>query len=170
MGTQSASEALGRGLHMNAARWRVYMSTLLFALWGCSSSQGFGSPGRSALVRAQPGDTVYVIEHDVLAARVPQFEQFVDSVLRPAWQRTAATDPGRLRILRQTRILRPVAPNDDGNYTYTFLLDPVVAGQAYNVLELLREVYPEEEAKQRYARFTETWARDFRSRAFVQGR
>jgi hypothetical protein len=120
--------------------------------------------------RAQAGDTVYVIEHYVRAERRQQFEEFVETVLWPAFQRSAARKPARGRALRQTRMWRPAAPNEDGTYTYTFVLDPVVSGESYNVLELLRETYPEEEAKQHYARFTDTWARDFTSRPFIQGR
>jgi hypothetical protein len=62
-----------------------------------------------------------------------------------------------------------VAPNADGTLTFTFVLDPVVQGESYNVLDILREAYTTPgEAEQQYARFTETWARDFTARPFVQ--
>lgn len=156
---------------MSTPQLAAFGAALLLSLAACGLTSGPGSPGGAgSRARAQPGDTVYLVEHYVRPERRQEFEAFVDGVLWPAFQRSMATNPARRRVLRQLRLLRPVAPNDDGTYTYTFVLDPVVSGESYSVLDLLREVYPEEEAKQHYGRFTETWARDFTSRPFIQGR
>jgi hypothetical protein len=151
--------------------------TLLLLSLGACASGGRATPpgptggqpprGAAPVSRAQQGDTVYVVEHYVRPERRQQFEDFVNTILWPAFQKTAAQKPARGRVVRQTRMLRPMSANDDGTFTYTFLLDPVVAGESYNVYDVLREVYSEEEARQEYGRFTETWARDFTSRTFV---
>jgi hypothetical protein len=151
---------------------------LVLSLVACAAKQDAGSSPASAgqrpggvapaVTRAQAGDTVYLVEHYVRPESRQQFEEFVDGVLWPAFQRAAATNAVRGRMLQQSRLLRPVTPNDDGTYTYTFILDPLVTGESYSVLDLLREVHPEEAAKQHYERFTETWARDFTSRPFIQ--
>ena len=161
-------------LKLPTPRRHACLTALLLALGACAS--GPSTPGRatpsgawSARGRAQPGDTVYLVEHYVRADRRQQFEEFVTRVLWPAFQRTAANNRARARVLQQTRLLRPITANDDGTYTYTFVLDPVVSGESYSVLDLLREVYSDEEARQHYVRFTETWARDFTARSFVQG-
>jgi hypothetical protein len=151
---------------MRLLRCAAFIAALPFALAACAVTGGAGG----AQFRTQPGDTVYLIEHYVRADRRQQFEEFVETVLWPAFQRSAARSPARGRAWRQTRLLRPTTANEDGTYTYTFVLDPVVRGESYNVLDLLGEAYPEEEAKQHYARFTDTWARDFTSRPFIQGR
>lgn len=118
--------------------------------------------------RAQAGDTVFLVEHYVLPDGREQFERFVDEIFWPALGQVAETDPSRQRVLRQTRMLRPLAPNENGFYIYTFVLDPLVPGEAYNVLDILREVYPEEEARDHYRQFTGTWAREFTPRRFIQ--
>ena len=149
-------------------------AAMVLSLVGCTppsvgSAPGGGPAGQSSPARATAGDTVYLIEHFVRPERRAQFEEFVEQVLWPAFQRTASANPARAPLARQTRLLRPVAPNADGTFTFTFVLDPVVQGESYNVLDVLREAYPTAgEAEQQYARFTETWARDFTARPFVQ--
>jgi hypothetical protein len=154
---------------MNMARRAGFAAVSLLSIVACAGRQATSGAGGSAtptnpdppaMTRAAAGDTVYLIEHHVRPGRGDEFVQFVDSILRPALQRKG--------VLRQTRLLHPLAPNPDGSSTYTFVLDPAVPGESYNVLDLLRQMYPEAEARAQYARFTDTWARDFTSRAYVQ--
>jgi hypothetical protein len=112
-------------------------------------------------LRAQAGDTVYLVDHYVRPDQREQFEEFVSQILWPAL---------RGRVQQQTRMLKSLVPNEEGSYTYTFVLDPVVPGERYNILDFLRATYPEEEAVQHYVRFTDTWAREFTTRLFVQSR
>jgi hypothetical protein len=163
-------------MHMKTALLPTVAAALL-TLGACATMQaGSGTAGPAGPeqpplpTRAQAGDTVYLIEHYVRADQQRQFEDFVQLVLWPALEATASANQTRAQILRQTRLLRPVHPEEDGSLTYTFVLDPVVVGESYNVLELLRESYAEEMALQHYARFTATWAREFTSRPFVQSR
>jgi hypothetical protein len=127
-----------------------------------------GSPSAAEPSRAATGETVYLVDHYVRPDGRAQFEEFVDSILFPALRRTATSNSSRERVLLGIRLLRPVSLSSDTTYTYTFMLDPVVVGERYNVLDILREVYAEEDALNQYSRFTITWARDFTSRPLVQ--
>ena len=120
------------------------------------------------VVRAAPGDTLYVIEHFVRADRRAQFERFLAASYWPAVRRLAATDSGSARVLRQTRVLYPLRANEDGSYSYVFLTDPVVRGESYNILEQLRRVYSPQETERRYRELTESWARPFAARPYAQ--
>jgi hypothetical protein len=156
---------------MQTARFGVLAALALGCIAACGS-QPMTTTGPAgvgpAMPRAQTGDTIYVVEHYVRAEGRAVFEEFVTQVLWPALRTTATTVPARSRVVQQTRLIRQVSPNDDGSYTYAFLLDPVVPGESYNVLEILRGAYPEAEALEHYSRFTSTWARDFSARPFVQ--
>jgi hypothetical protein len=151
---------------------------VLVSVAGCASAPAGGAGNaqardaalRGVALRAAPGDTVYLIQHHIRPERREQFESFVAEVLWPAFRQVSAARPQRQDMARKIRLLSPVAPDRDGNYTYTFVLDPYVLGEEYNILDVLREVYAEEEAVRHYHTFTETWARDFTSRAFVQAR
>jgi hypothetical protein len=125
-------------------------------------------PAPAAPVRAAAGDTVYLIEHVVRPDRREQFERFLTTSYWPAVRFVARTDSGAARVLRQTRVLYPARPNEDGTFTYVFLTDPVVRGETYNILELLRRVHTPQETERRYRELTESWARPFSSRPFVQ--
>lgn len=124
------------------------------------------APTRAA--RAAPGDTLYLIEHVVRADRRAQFERFLDGSYWPAVRRLALTDSASARVLRQTRVLYPLRPNDDGTFSYVFVTDPVVRGESYNIREQLRRVYAPDESERRYRELTESWARPFVARPYVQ--
>jgi hypothetical protein len=148
---------------------RTAASTLLglavgVSLSACGGQQAAPAPGPTAAasqLRAQPGDTVYLVDHYVRPDQREHFEEFVEQVLWPAL---------RGRVQQQTRMLKSLVPNEEGSFTYTFVLDPVVQGERYDILDFLRATYPEEEAVQHYVRFTDTWAREFTTRLFVQSR
>jgi hypothetical protein len=124
------------------------------------------APGIGPAV-AGAGDVIYLIEHRVRPERREQFELFVQDVLWPAFQRSA-TAAGR--PAPRIRLLIPESASEDGSYPYTFVLDPIAAGEPYNVLDVLREAYGAEEAMRHYGLYTATWADDFISRRFVQSR
>jgi hypothetical protein len=140
----------------------------------CASGGNTGSgsgpqPTRGAnALRAQPLDTVYVIEHYVRPERREQFEDFVLNVLWPAFRNDASERAEGRRVLDGLRLLQPTAPDEDGVLTYSFVLDPHVNGESYDIYRVLLGLYPEAEALRQYTRFTETWARDFTTHAYIQ--
>ena len=167
----------------------VYRSAALIAAIacvGCASGGQQGPPpgpaggGPGAGVGAAPpfgglgavGDSIFFVDHHVRADARQQFEEFARDVLWPAFQRSGAPG-GTVRgdyLLQRIRLLKPSAANEDGSYTYTFILDPLVPGLTYNVLEILRGAYGDEEALRHYGTWTGTWSSDFTVRRFVQSR
>jgi hypothetical protein len=161
---------------MNLIRFSAV--ALILCVTACASAPA-GAPrsttqesrgAEAPVLRAVGGDTVYLVHHHVRAERRLQFEDFVQEILWPALRQSAAARPARRELARSIRLLQPLAADRDGVYTYTFVLDPYVPGESYNILEILREVYPEDEAVRQYSSFTETWARDFTTHGFVQAR
>lgn len=145
----------------------------------CASAPAGGPPqpevgpapvAATTVARAQAGDTIYLVEHRVRPERRQQFEAFVHEVLWPAMQSPAPAGSASSFDPRQVRLLVPAAPEEDGSFAYTFVIDPAAAGESYNVLELLRARLGEDEALRQYGMFTETWAGDFTTRLFIQSR
>jgi hypothetical protein len=156
---------------------RLFPAALLLLATACAGgartggdSNGFPTgpaPGAPS-IRAVSGDTVYLIEHYIRPERREQFEAFVQEVLWPAFAQASAARPAWQEIGRRVRLLTPVGPAQDGVLVYTFVLDPYIPGESYDIFELLRQAYTEAEAYQQYSRYAETWARDFRARAYVE--
>ena len=124
--------------------------------------------GASMGIRATPGDTVYIVEYTVTAARRDQFERFFTESYFPALREVAKSDTSVARVLRQTRLLTPARASEDGTLSYLLVLDPAVRGETYNISALLRRVYPAAETDRRYRLLTESWARPFVARPYVQ--
>jgi hypothetical protein len=98
--------------------------------------------------RAKQGERVWVRINNVRADKREQFEDFLENVLAPAAaQQLAPAYP-------MTRFLYPTEPNEDGSYTYVFLMDPVVEGVDYHIGRLLEQVY----GKERTAELDKLWS------------
>jgi hypothetical protein len=91
-------------------------------------------------LRAAPGQPMWVVLNHVKADKRASFEQFVHQILKPMAAQTAPEQ------FRQFRVLHPVSPNDDGTYTYVFLMDPLVVGGDYS-FDGLKHIYGEEQAQ-----------------------
>jgi hypothetical protein len=151
-------------LHRIAPRW--WALGLLFVTTACAGAGGSSGPSPSS-TRAAAGDTVSLVQYHVRPDGRARFEQFVQESYWPAVRQVARTNPGQVRGFLQTRIIYPVRADQDGTWTYVFLLDPVVSGDSYSMRELLQQVYPDD-ADQRYQTWAQTWARPFTSQVFVQ--
>ena len=89
--------------------------------------------------RAIDGEKVWVLLNHVKSDRREQFEQFFHKIIKPIAEQF---EP---EVLYRTRILHPEEPNDDGTFTYIFLMDPFVPdGEYYNEKILLKAYSPEE--------------------------
>jgi hypothetical protein len=150
---------------------RASAAAVLLMLTACASAPTTG-PGSArsgtVAIRAQRGDTLHIIEHHIRPERRQQFEEFVEQMLWPAFQRAAGTSPSLHEALQRTRFIAAAAAAEDGTWTYAFVLDPAVKGESYNVFEILRTAYGDEEALRQYHRYTETWARGFTARTYIQ--
>ncbi len=92
--------------------------------------------------RAQPGEAMWVLINHIRAEKRNEFEHFLHAILMPA---VAHTYPD---IYNKTRVLHPVDQNEDGSYTYIFLMDPLVRDGVYNVREILLGYYNHDEVEE----------------------
>lgn len=103
-------------------------------------------------IRASKGDTVWVVLNHVKSDKREQFEKFIHEIFWPASNKLG---PAEQQAFKQTRVLHPVEPNEDGTYTYVFLMDPVISGANYSILNYLEKMYGEKKAQEYAAMFND---------------
>lgn len=103
-------------------------------------------------VRARAGERVWIRLNRVKADQREAFEHLVTQVLRPAVEQLAPEAAQRVRLLI------PREADDDGNYIYVFLMDPVVDGVDYEMRPALRQFYGEEQGDAYLAQLNATVA------------
>jgi hypothetical protein len=115
---------------------------------------------------ALPGDTIGVVINYVKADKREQFERFLYKIFLPGINKL---DPSYQKVSRQTRILHPVAPEQDGSYAYFFIMDPYLSYADYNIANLLTKMYGETAAKDHMKLFIDALASPGRMYTEVQG-
>lgn len=98
-----------------------------------------GAPG---LIRATNGQPMWIRLNHVKADKRELFEHYIHDILRPAVERV---EPA---IARQVRFLHPTEPDEDGTYTYVFLMDPLIEGVDYDIGNLLKRAYGDAQAQE----------------------
>ena len=93
------------------------------------------------------GDPIWVILNHIKADKRAQFEKFVYEILLPAFKKNAESDPKSKNSLEQTRMLEPRQVNEDGSYTYIWLMDPVVKKANYSYKSIISGVHKPEETE-----------------------
>lgn len=96
----------------------------------------------ASVSRATAGEKMWVLLNHVKADKRELHEKFVHEILRPA---ALQVDPA---IVQKVRFLHPTEPNEDGTYTYFFLMDPYIEGADYRIESLLKQAYGEEKAQE----------------------
>jgi hypothetical protein len=99
-------------------------------------------------VRAVEGQKMWVLLNHIKADKCKQFEHFVHAILMPAAEQV---EP---ELYRQVRVLYPSTQNEDGTFTYIFLMDPLIPEADYSFEYLLHRAYPPEKAEE-YLRIEE---------------
>ena len=89
-------------------------------------------------IRARQGEDMWVLLNHIRAEKRESFEHFLHSILMPA---VANTHP---ETYNKVRVLHPTKPDEDGTYTYIFLMDPVISGANYEIGDTLHEYYRSE--------------------------
>lgn len=97
--------------------------------------------------RAAAGETVWMVYNFVKPESRQAYERFLHDVFWPMGERLEGSDLERKRAFSHTRILHPTAANEDGTYTYAFVMDPVIEGAEYRILRLLQKGYGEAEGE-----------------------
>jgi hypothetical protein len=98
-------------------------------------------------MRAAQEQPVWVLLNHVKADHRTDFEHFVHDILKPMAQQRGPEQ------FRQFRVLHPIRSNDDGTYTYVFLMDPLVVGGDYS-FDGLTDFYGAEKAQE----YLQLWA------------
>ena len=95
---------------------------------------------------------MWVLLNHIKADRCAQFERFVHDILMPA---VMQFEPDMCRLVR---VLHPTRPNEDGTFTYVFLMDPLILDADYSFEYLLNKAYPPEKVEEFLRLEEETYA------------
>jgi len=96
--------------------------------------------------RAQEGDQVWLIINHVKADSKQGFEKFMEEVFIKVL--TTSRTPQMAEQYQKTRWLTPAQQNENGTWTYAFIMDPVVANANYEIEKLFLEQFsPEKSAE-----------------------
>lgn len=104
----------------------------------------FNSNMPSPRIAAQKDQEVWVAAYKVKADKRKVFENFVRTRLYPSIDRSK---PEMDMVAKQTRLVIPTEPEEDGSYRYMFIMDPVVKGGDYSIENLIISRHGKEEGQ-----------------------
>lgn len=134
---------------------KLCLSVMFFLSFGISNT--LAQSNSATAKSAAEGDTVWVVVNHVKPDKKAQFERFVYEIF---WPSAKKLDSKAQRAFDHTRILNAAGPEEDGTYTYVFLMDPLISGEDYQIENALKKMYPKEEAAEYMRLFKETLARE----------
>lgn len=105
--------------------------------------------------RAVENEPVWVLLNRVKPDKREQFEEFMYGEF---FDKIVENDGLDAEVVKTVRILEPKEANEDGTYTYVFIMDPLKEGVTYDIGHYLSQVYGEEKAKELGSRFAECFA------------
>ena len=111
----------------------------------CFTNTVLAQTNQSSQERAKEGDTVWVIINKVKPEQRQQFERFITEIFWPAAEKLNQDEQ---RAFKHTRVLNATEPDEEGNYPYIFLMDPLISGANYDIEALLIKMYGEQKAKE----------------------
>lgn len=106
---------------------------------------------------AAEGEKVWVIINHINADKRQQFEKFIHEIFWPMAAKLGSQDQ---QVFRQTRVLHPTKAEEDGTYSYIFIMDPIIEGGDYDIDNLLKKMYGAEKAAEYGKMFDETKSRE----------
>jgi hypothetical protein len=85
-------------------------------------------------------------------------EQFEDYVRKfdAAAAKVSVIDPAIKQMVTQTRLLKATKANEDGTFTYIWLMDPLVEGAVYDMGVILEKAMPKADADALIQQFTDS--------------
>ncbi|MBI1760641.1 MAG: hypothetical protein HYR56_04310 [Acidobacteria bacterium] len=116
---------------------------------------------------AVEGDEVWVAVNTIKADKREQFEKWVYEIFWPAGLKLPAKERA---AFEHTRVLRPSKANDDGTWTYLYVMDPVIPGAEYDIERLLKRMFDEAKAQEYGRMLEETMAKPQFGYDMKQGR
>jgi hypothetical protein len=120
-----------------------------------------------AIPRAAQGDSVWIFVNHIKADKREQFEKFVHEIF---WDSAGKLSAAEQQLFRKTRVLHPIRPEQDGTYSYVFIMDPVIPGGNYDIEKLTKQIYGEEKAREYLKMFDETNTKEQTGYFLVQSR
>lgn len=99
--------------------------------------------------RATKDGSVWVIANYVKPDKIAQFEDFNMKFLKPAGDEVAP------ELTKTVRLLKATKPNQDGTFTYFFLMDPAMNNANYEMGPILTSKYGKEKADEYYKMYSE---------------
>jgi hypothetical protein len=105
---------------------------------------------------AAAGDEVWVAVNTIKADKREQFEKFIFEIFWPAAKKLSQEEQ---KAFNYTRVLTPKQANEDGTYTYIFIMDPVIPGAHYQIEKYLIKMYGEKKGAEYWKVFEETAAK-----------
>jgi hypothetical protein len=133
--------------------------TMITIMLSPSTNQAQGRNNKVTNVAAKPvatGDEVWVVVNVIKADKREQFEKFVFEIFWPAAKKLSLDDQ---KAFKATRVLTPTQANEDGTYSYLFIMDPVIPGVDYSIEKFLIKMYGKEKAAEYGKMFDETYDR-----------
>lgn len=140
---------------MKRKLWLAVLTMLTLAVIATAGyAQGKGKKPTHA--QATEGAEVWVVVNTIKADKREQFEKFVFEIFWPAGKKL--TGLGQKAFLH-TRVLLPTQANEDGTYTYIYLMDPVIKGANYDIDTFLKQMFSAEKAREYGQMLADTYAK-----------
>lgn len=109
------------------------------------------------LLKAANDDTVWIVRYPVYEDKKEQFEQFTEAIWDMGMDAEVLSSNIREAIYR-TRVLYPTQADEDGYYSYFFVMDPHITGIDYSIQNMLQHFYPHDQVDLQYQLFEESIA------------
>jgi len=93
-----------------------------------------------AQARSGMNDNIMIVKNYIKADKATQFEDFTLNYLKPA------TEEYYPELMKTVRFLKPAKQNEDGTFTYFYLMDPAKSDQNYDIALPLVAKYGKEKA------------------------
>ena len=96
--------------------------------------------------RAVEEEPVMVLVNRIKADKKEVFEELIYNDI----QKNSKEAGGFLaEVTSSVRILNPINPDEDGNFTYVFIMDPIIKGVDYSIESVLVQFFDEEVANEK---------------------
>jgi phenylpyruvate tautomerase PptA (4-oxalocrotonate tautomerase family) len=105
--------------------------------------------------RAVKEEPVWVFINKIKADKKEVFEELMYSDIT---KNSKEAGGARADIVSKVRILNPMNPDEDGNFTYVFIMDPVIEGVDYNIRSVLLQFFSEEVANEKMKLWADCYA------------
>ena len=96
--------------------------------------------------RAVKEEPVWVLINKIKADKKEVFEELMYNDIMKNSKEAGGVQAD---IVSTVRILNPMNPDEDGNFTYVFIMDPMIEGVDYNIRSVLLQFFGEEVANEK---------------------